>query len=191
MASWRGGSKSEVEGGGQYGACDGFDFPPRRGLAQAVAHSHPHLQGQPQAASPGAGHFGLAQAHGGVIIKRRFSMQVYRDLVASSRAAGQRPPRKEKFRIGSIGHVQCGGEFIRSVAGVRLTQTAALAGKRRVRDCGRSSWGGQLDLYFNKALTQGLAAVPPVPLPEVRAAVRHAAQGWRQLRRSMRSCASA
>jgi tRNA dimethylallyltransferase len=105
----------------------------------------------------------LAQAHGGVIINAD-SMQVYRDL----RIITARPTPAEEAAVPHrlYGHVDAAENY--SVG--RWCVDAAAALKAAEHDGLRPILVGGTGLYF-KALTQGLAAVPPVP-PDVRAAVR-------------------
>jgi tRNA dimethylallyltransferase len=105
----------------------------------------------------------LAQAFGGVIINAD-SMQVYRDLrIITARPT---PAEEEKVPHRLYGHVDAAENY--SVGRWCVDATAALA------EAARAGWRpilvGGTGLYF-KALTQGLAAVPPVPA-EVRAVVR-------------------
>jgi tRNA dimethylallyltransferase len=105
----------------------------------------------------------LAEKLNGAIVNAD-SMQVYRDL----RIITARPAREEEARVPHrlYGHVDAGvnystGQWLRDVAGVldelaRQQRTAILV--------------GGTGLYF-KALTTGLAAVPPIPA-DVREQVR-------------------
>jgi tRNA dimethylallyltransferase len=105
----------------------------------------------------------LAEKLGGVIVNAD-SMQVYRDL----RIITARPTPAEEARVPHrlYGHVDAAENYsvgrwcvdVRAVLG-----DAARAGKTPIIV-------GGTGLYF-KALTQGLAAVPPVPA-EIRAAIR-------------------
>jgi tRNA dimethylallyltransferase len=105
----------------------------------------------------------LAQAHGGVIINAD-SMQVYRDL----RIITARPTPAEEATVPHrlYGHIDAAENY--SVGRWCVDATAALADA--ARGGLRPILVGGTGLYF-KALTQGLAAVPPVPA-EVRAVVR-------------------
>ena len=105
----------------------------------------------------------LAQAHGGVIINAD-SMQVYRDL----RIITARPTPAEEAIVPHrlYGHVDAAENY--SVG--RWCVDAAAALKEAERSGLRPILVGGTGLYF-KALTQGLAVVPPVP-GDVRAAVR-------------------
>lgn len=105
----------------------------------------------------------LAQALGGTIINAD-SMQVYRDL----RILTARPTPQEEARVPHLlyGHVDAAENY--SVGRWCVDASAALAAVERA---GRLPIVvGGTGLYF-KALTRGLAAVPPVPA-DVRAAVR-------------------
>ena len=116
----------------------------------------------------------LAEKLGGVVVNAD-SMQVYRDL----RVITARPSPEDEARVPHLlyGHVDAAvnystGQWLRDVAEVlgelaREDRTAILV--------------GGTGLYF-KALTAGLAAVPPIP-PEVRAQVRGrlASEGVRPL----------
>jgi tRNA dimethylallyltransferase len=112
----------------------------------------------------------LAERHGGIIVNAD-SMQVYRDL----RMITARPTPEDEARVPHrlYGHVDAAatysvGHWINDVAGV--LDDAAERGRMPILV-------GGTGLYF-KALTHGLAAVPPIP-SQVRAAVRArlAAQG--------------
>jgi len=105
----------------------------------------------------------LAQAHGGVIINAD-SMQVYRDL----RIITARPTPAEEAAVPHrlYGRVDAAENY--SVG--RWCVDAAAELKEAERGGLRPILVGGTGLYF-KALTQGLAAVPPVP-SDVRAAVR-------------------
>src|SRR5215467_4476148 len=103
----------------------------------------------------------LAQELGGSIINAD-SMQVYRDL----RIITARPTPAEEARVPHLlyGHVDAAENY--SVGRWCVDAGAALA---EVERAGRVPiMVGGTGLYF-KILTQGLAAVPPIPL-EVRAA---------------------
>ena len=105
----------------------------------------------------------LAERLGGVVINTD-SMQVYRDL----RVITARPPPEEEARAPHrlYGHVDAAenystGRWCRDVA----EMLEEVAGEGRV-----PIFVGGTGLYF-KALTGGLAAVPPIPA-DIRAAVR-------------------
>jgi len=104
----------------------------------------------------------LAEKIGGLVVNAD-SMQVYRDL----RVITARPTREEEARVPHrlYGHVDAEnysvGRWCRDVAGV-LAEAAALKPAPILV--------GGTGLYF-KALTMGLAAVPPIP-NDVRARVR-------------------
>src|SRR5215510_738339 len=144
------------------------DFRPRRGLGQAV-HT-PILLAGPTSSGKSALALALAQALGGVIINAD-SMQVYRDL----RVITARPTPAEERAVPHrlYGHVDAAENY--SVGRWCVDATAALAEAERA---GRLPiLVGGTGLYF-KALTRGLAAVPPIPAA-VRASVRQrlAAEG--------------
>ena len=105
----------------------------------------------------------LAQAHGGVIINAD-SMQVYRDL----RIITARPTPAEEATVPHrlYGHVDAAENY--SVG--RWCVDAAAALKEAERSGLRPILVGGTGLYF-KALTRGVAAVPPIP-DDVRSAVR-------------------
>jgi len=116
----------------------------------------------------------LAEKLGGVVVNAD-SMQVYRDL----RIITARPSPEEEARVPHrlYGHVDAAvnystGQWLRDVADV-LGELA--------RDNRTAILVGGTGLYF-KALTAGLAAVPPIP-PEIRAQVRGrlASEGVRPL----------
>src|SRR5437868_7424515 len=105
----------------------------------------------------------LAERLGGIIINAD-SMQVYRDL----RIITARPTPAEETRVPHLlyGHVDAAENY--SVGRWLVDASAALA---QARQQGRLPIVvGGTGLYF-KVLTQGLAAVPPVPV-EIRTAVR-------------------
>lgn len=117
----------------------------------------------PTASGKSALALALAERIGGVVVNTD-SMQVYRDL----RVITARPSAGEMARVRHLlyGHVDAAenysvGRFLGD-AGVALA--SARAQSRMPIFTGGSG------LYF-KALTAGLAAIPPVP-PEIRAAVR-------------------
>lgn len=121
----------------------------------------PILIAGPTASGKSALALRLAEKLGGVIVNAD-SMQVYRDL----RVITARPSPDEEVRVPHrlYGHVDAAenystGRWCRDVAGV-----LAEAGKRV------PIFVGGTGLYF-KALTSGLAAVPPIP-SDIRAAVR-------------------
>jgi tRNA dimethylallyltransferase len=105
----------------------------------------------------------LAQALGGIIINAD-SMQVYRDLAIIT----ARPTLADEAKAPHLlyGHVDAGENY--SVGRWLLDARAALAQAER-QDLLPIFVGGT-GLYF-KALTRGLAAVPPIPA-DVRASVR-------------------
>ena len=117
----------------------------------------------PTASGKSALALALAEALGGTIINAD-AMQVYRDLCIVT----ARPTREEEARVPHLlyGHVDAAENY--SVGRWCVDANAALAAVER---------GGRLPilaggtgLYF-KALTRGLAAVPPIP-PQIRSAVR-------------------
>jgi len=117
----------------------------------------------PTASGKSALALALAERHGGIIVNAD-SMQVYRDL----RIITARPTPADEARVPHrlYGHVDAGavysvGHWIAEVADV----LAAAAAREQL-----AIVVGGTGLYF-KALTHGLAAVPPIPAP-VRAAVR-------------------
>jgi tRNA dimethylallyltransferase len=117
----------------------------------------------PTASGKSALALALAERHGGVIINAD-SMQVYRDL----RTITARPTPAEEARAPHrlYGHVDAAatysvGHWINDVA--RVLDEAAVRGEPPILV-------GGTGLYF-KALTHGLAAVPPIPA-QVRVAVR-------------------
>jgi tRNA dimethylallyltransferase len=105
----------------------------------------------------------LAERLGGMVINTD-SMQVYRDLFIITARPGAAELARAPHRL--YGHIDAAenysvGRFVED-AGVALAQARAV---RRV-----PIFVGGSGLYF-KALTRGLAAIPPIP-PEVRAGVR-------------------
>jgi tRNA dimethylallyltransferase len=117
----------------------------------------------PTASGKSALALALAEALGGTIINAD-SMQVYRDL----RIVSARPTAQEEARVPHLlyGHVDAAENY--SVGRWCVEASAALAAVERA---GRLPVVvGGTGLYF-KALTRGLAAVPPIP-PQIRAAVR-------------------
>ena len=117
----------------------------------------------PTASGKSALALALAEELGGSIINAD-SMQVYRDL----RIITARPTPAEEARVPHLlyGHVDAAENY--SVGRWCIDAGAALA---EVERAGRLAIVvGGTGLYF-KIMTQGLAAVPPIP-PEVRAAIR-------------------
>src|SRR5215212_8878413 len=105
----------------------------------------------------------LAERFNGMIINAD-SMQVYRDL----KIITARPQTEEEARVPHrlYGHVDAAenysvGRWLRDAAAVLADEEAA--GRLPI-------FVGGTGLYF-KALTQGLAAVPPIP-PQIREALR-------------------
>ena len=136
-------------------------------------------QGRPRAASRRS-RWRSPNRFGGIVINAD-SMQVYRDL----RIITARPTPDEEARVPHrlYGHVDAAENY--SVGRWCADARAALA---EARGSGRLPiFVGGTGLYF-KALTQGLAAVPPIPA-DVRAAVR-ARLGAKASRRCMPSCAA-
>jgi len=128
-----------------------------RASKRAVLIAGPTASGKSALASA------LAEALGGTIINAD-SMQVYRDL----RIVTARPTAQEEARVPHLlyGHVDAAENY--SVGRWCVEASAALAAVERA---GRLPVVvGGTGLYF-KALTRGLAAVPPIP-PQIRAAVR-------------------
>jgi tRNA dimethylallyltransferase len=117
----------------------------------------------PTASGKSALALALAEQLGGVIINAD-SMQVYRDL----RVITARPNPQEEARVPHrlYGHVDAAQNF--SVGHWVTDARAALAEAGALQRV--PIFVGGTGLYF-KALTQGLAAVPPIPA-EIRAAVR-------------------
>ena len=105
----------------------------------------------------------LAEALGGTIINAD-AMQVYRDL----RVLTARPSPAEEARVPHLlyGHVDAAENY--SVGRWCVDASAALAAVER--GGGLPILTGGTGLYF-KALTRGLAAVPPIPA-QIRSAVR-------------------
>lgn len=117
----------------------------------------------PTASGKSALALALAEAIGGVVVNAD-AMQVYRDL----RIITARPPPAEEARAPHLlyGHVDAAvnysvGLYVRD-AGAALEEARRLARP--------PIFVGGTGLYF-KALTQGLAATPPIP-PAIREAVR-------------------
>ena len=117
----------------------------------------------PTASGKSALAMALAETLGGTIINAD-SMQVYRDL----RIVTARPSAQEEARVPHLlyGHVDAAENY--SVGRWCVDASAALGAVERA---GRLPVVvGGTGLYF-KALTRGLAAVPPIP-PQIRSAVR-------------------
>jgi tRNA dimethylallyltransferase len=117
----------------------------------------------PTASGKSALALAVAGRIGGVVVNTD-SMQVYRDL----RIITARPSAAEMVHVPHLlyGHVDAAedysvGSFLRDAAGV--LDWAQAQGRIPI-------FTGGSGLYF-KALTAGLAAIPPIP-PEIRAAVR-------------------
>ena len=110
----------------------------------------------------------LAAKHGGVIVNAD-SMQVYREL----RVLSARPSPEDEAAVPHrlYGHVAAATRY-----SVGQWLADAPDGARRGPVGGRVPiFVGGTGLYF-KALTEGLASIPPIP-PEVRADVLAAAEG--------------
>ena len=121
------------------------------------------LIGGPTASGKSALALALAEALGGIIINAD-SMQVYRDL----RIITARPTPAEEARVPHrlYGHIDAQVNY--STGRWCVEAQAAL---REAEQAGRLPIVvGGTGLYF-KALTHGLAAVPPIP-PQVQAQVR-------------------
>jgi tRNA dimethylallyltransferase len=118
----------------------------------------------PTASGKSALALALAERIGGIIINAD-SMQVYRDL----RIITARPTTAEEARVPHrlYGHVDAAESY--SVGCWLADAAAAVEEARRLRRFPLVVGG--TGLYF-KALTQGLSAVPPIPV-EIRAAVRN------------------
>lgn len=117
----------------------------------------------PTASGKSALALALAERLGGVIVNAD-SMQVYRDL----RIITARPTPDEEARVSHrlYGHVDAA---VNSSVGRYMVDAAAVLAE--TRRAGRPAiFVGGTGLYF-KALTTGLAAVPPIP-PDIRAGVR-------------------
>lgn len=110
----------------------------------------------------------FAAAHGGVVINAD-SMQVYREL----RVLSARPSATDEAEVPHrlYGHV---GAATRYSVGQWLEDAAAALAEARADDRVPVFVGGT-GLYF-KALTEGLASIPPIP-QSVRAVVLVAAEG--------------
>src|ERR1700726_486012 len=135
----------------------------QQGTRKNVTRPTAILIAGPTASGKSALALGLAERLGGVIVNAD-SMQVYRDL----RIITARPTPADEARAPHrlYGHVDAAatysvGHWITDVA--RVLEAAAARGQLAIVV-------GGTGLYF-KALTRGLAAVPPIPAP-VRAAVR-------------------
>jgi len=124
----------------------------------------------PTASGKSALALALAERHGGIVINTD-SMQVYRDL----RIITARPTPQDEARVSHklYGHVDAAATYS---VGHWINDMARVLEELNARG-GLPILAGGTGLYF-KALTRGLAAVPPIP-PPVRAAVRArlAAQG--------------
>jgi tRNA dimethylallyltransferase len=117
----------------------------------------------PTASGKSALALAVAERLGGVVINAD-SMQVYRDLAVIT----ARPGTSETARVPHLlyGHVDAAENY----SAGRFVEDAATA-LEQARAQGRIAvFTGGTGLYF-KALTAGLAAIPPVP-PQVREAVR-------------------
>jgi len=134
-----------------------------KGMSEAQDAGGAILIAGPTASGKSALALALAERLGGVIVNAD-SMQVYRDL----RIITARPTSAEEGRVPHrlYGHVDAAVNS--SVGRYVVDATAVLAETRRE---GRPAiFVGGTGLYF-KALTAGLAAVPPIP-PDIRADVR-------------------
>jgi tRNA dimethylallyltransferase len=132
-------------------------------MSNRAASARAVLIAGPTASGKSALALDLAEALGGTIINAD-SMQVYRDLAIIT----ARPTPAEAARVSHLlyGHVDAAENY--SVGRWCVDASAALA---EVARAGRLPIVvGGTGLYF-KILTQGLAAVPPIP-SEVRTAVR-------------------
>ncbi len=125
--------------------------------------SRPILVAGPTASGKSALALALAEELGGTIVNAD-SMQVYRDL----RIITARPTPVEEARVPHLlyGHVDAAENY--SVG--RWCVEAGAALDEVARGARRPILVGGTGLYF-RALTRGLAAIPPIPA-EVRAAVR-------------------
>jgi tRNA dimethylallyltransferase len=135
----------------------------QQSLAENMRRKAAVLIAGPTASGKSALALAVAERIGGVVVNTD-SMQVYRDLAIIT----ARPEAAEMARVPHLlyGHVDAAenysaGRFVRDAAAV--LEQACTAGRIPV-------FTGGSGLYF-KALTSGLAAIPPVP-PEVREAVR-------------------
>jgi tRNA dimethylallyltransferase len=147
--------------------CATIDFVRSSVLAEPVnattQRSTAILLAGPTASGKSALALALAEKLGGTVVNTD-SMQVYRDL----RVITARPTPEEEARVPHLlyGYVDAAENY--SVGRWCVDAQAAIAAARRA---GRLPiLVGGTGLYF-KALTQGLAAVPPVPA-DIRAAVR-------------------
>src|ERR1700731_151506 len=121
------------------------------------------LSAGPTASGKSALALALAERLGGIVINAD-SMQVYRDL----KIITARPGAAEEARAPHLlyGHVDAAENYsVGRFLGDAATALETALAPRRV-----AIFTGGSGLYF-KALTRGLAAIPPVP-PDVRAAVR-------------------
>jgi tRNA dimethylallyltransferase len=132
-------------------------------LLDVVNSSATILLAGPTASGKSALALALAEALGGIIINAD-SMQVYRDLAIIT----ARPTPADEARVPHLlyGHVDASENY--SVGRWLLDARVALAevGRRKLLPI----FVGGTGLYF-KALTRGLAAVPPIP-EDIRTAVR-------------------
>jgi tRNA dimethylallyltransferase len=117
----------------------------------------------PTASGKSALALALAERHRGIVINAD-SMQVYRDL----RIITARPTPADEARVPHLlyGHVDAAATYS---VGHWINDVARVLDETKPRGALPILVGGT-GLYF-KALTRGLAAVPPIP-PQVRAAVR-------------------
>jgi tRNA dimethylallyltransferase len=132
-------------------------------MSNRAASARAVLIAGPTASGKSALALNLAEALGGTIINAD-SMQVYRDLAVIT----ARPTPSEEARVPHVlyGHVDAAENY--SVGRWCVEASGALA---EIARAGRLPIVvGGTGLYF-KTLTQGLAAVPPIP-SEVRTAVR-------------------
>jgi len=142
-------------------ACN--DTHVHQALAQSVTKPAAILLAGPTASGKSSLALKLAQALGGVIINAD-SMQVYRDLrIITARPT---PAEEQALPHRLYGHVDAAENY--SVGRWCVDAAAALAEAERVGQL--PILVGGTGLYF-KALTRGLAAVPPIPA-EMRAMVR-------------------
>lgn len=122
----------------------------------------------PTASGKSALALALAERTGGVVVNAD-SMQVYGDL----RVITARPTREEEARATHLLYGHVGGDMDYSVGRWQEDAASALAA---IRAAGRLPiFVGGTGLYF-RALTAGLAPIPPIP-EEVRARIRAAAEG--------------
>jgi tRNA dimethylallyltransferase len=117
----------------------------------------------PTASGKSALALAVAERIGGVVVNTD-SMQVYRDLAVIT----ARPNAGEMARVPHLlyGHVDAAENY----SAGRFVEDAAIAFEQACAQGRVPVFTGGSGLYF-KALTAGLAAIPPVP-PEVRDAVR-------------------